>query len=222
MTDRSLEESTVLNNIENHDSDMNGEELEKMNLIQKIRNNKESIQILIVLIITSSTIALGIYFKIYELITLSAVVLGWLLATYTINQFQKNRLEKELRDKMYLEYQSVAKSLLTAIKYWNAWSFNPKDEERHYNVIEGSSYLVIVTQTYINRIINQYKLESDLEIQTLKKLLSVAENFKGKIGQSLSKTDNSEPMRTVLMSLSEEFEGYLQFTLYIIQISKID
>ncbi len=92
------------------DEEMSEKEKKKLKdiILQKIRNNNKIIRILIILVISSCVIALGIYFKIYELLNLSAVILGWFLATYTINLFQKNRLEKDLRDKMFIEYNALA------------------------------------------------------------------------------------------------------------------
>lgn len=222
MTDSSLGESSESNNVVNNDSDVSSDESEKVKLIQKIRNRMEILQIIIILLFISCVIFLGIYYEIYELITLAAVVLGWLLATYTINQFQKNRLEKELRDKMYIEYQILAKSAGKAIRAWNAWSNDSSDEQRHYDVQTEIWDLGFSTETYVNRLINQFKLAKSIERLPLEKMASTVNVWVEKILQSLQNTDFSDNMRAELIHISKLFQKHLQMTIYIIQLAKFN
>jgi len=196
--------------------------LVKRNLLQKIRNKGKIIQTLIVLIVVGSVVALGIYYEIYELINLSAIVLGWFLATFTVNLFQKNRFEKEIRDRMFSEYNALANLVGKAIRAWLELSFKPDDEKRHYDVQTAVWNLNFTTETYVNRINNQFKLINDIEKEPLVQLNVIIKKYNEKILQSLTNKDFSDQMNKNLSQISNSFQKSLQMTLYIIQLAKFD
>ncbi len=78
------------------------------------------------------------------------------------------------------------------------------------------------TETYVNRINNQYKLDKNIEREPLEKITATIDEWSNKIGQSLINKDCSSQIKGEIILISKKFQKYLQMTLYIIQLAKFD
>lgn len=163
---------------------------------------------------------IGSIYQIYELYQVAAIILGWILATFSINLYQKRNLERDLRDKMFKEYEITFKSAGKSMMAWTMWVSDPSNEARFFNVTSELWGMVAGSQTFANRLINTFKL-SDVERTLLETIIELTDEWTEIINHSLANRDISINMRSKILSISKKYQKNIQLTFFIILNSEI-
>lgn len=174
----------------------------------------------VIFLVIVSCVTVGSYYQIYELYSVAAILLGWILATFSINLYQSKNLERELRDLMLKEYEITFNSAGKAMMSWTMWMSNPNSEERFFNTTSSIWELNAKSQTFANRLINLFKLSTE-DRSIVEALTELCDHWTETINDSLVNRNTSKDMLEKLQKISKKFQRNFQLTLFIILISEI-